>query len=784
MLGFGRPSSDKTSSTTSERRRKELRRNLPRPSPEIVDWLRRPELVATLLITFGCALAITVLITLSREASRAFTGQLAVDSRINPREYSIEDLTATTEARENAHRASPRFYVANGAYLSSVRAAIEGLPVATFEKLELSAIEPELVNRFDLTQTALKDLQRYGGPKTASESWREWSERFIGLLWSEEPIVSSQEYQVFATTRERRVLPPPSEPVAAAGASTPPVLVAEAKRVEIAHELPPGEGPVEDDFRRGIARLVREAGFPEPFVNVVAAAVISDPRPTISFDDARTSRAAADAAARVAPVMEKHPRGEVIVAEGDVLSADTLRRLEQSGNNAADLRTWRETFAMVGGGFGFGLAVAVLILLYAVRHEPRVGRSPIRLTSVFLLMVVPASLATLTSSAFPVVTLPTAAAAALFVSAVAAVAYGQRFALFVGALQSLLLTITLDLEETTCLVFFLGCGTLVTLLREVRHRATIVRASGGTAIVLFIGFLLLGLFETRFSANAWTQTLRDAFLGAVAAYAIGFLVLGVLPSIEKLFNITTGLTLAELRDPRHPLLRQMQERAPGTYSHSLQVANLAEAAADAIGADGLLAYAGSLYHDIGKVNKPEYFVENQLGAANKHERLSPAMSLLVIVGHVKDGLELAKEYVLPSPLHHFIESHHGTTLVEYFFHRARTEAERKGESEDSVEEFEFRYPGPKPRTKEAAILMLSDASESASRAIVEPTHGRIEHLVRTLARKRLDDGQFDECPLTFAELKIVEDSLIKSLAAIHHGRIAYPSTATTIAARA
>jgi len=344
MLGFGRPSSDKTSSTTSERRRKELRRNLPRPSPEIVDWLRRPELVATLLITFGCALAITVLITLSREASRAFTGQLAVDSRINPREYSIEDLTATTEARENAHRASPRFYVANGAYLSSVRAAIEGLPVATFEKLELSAIEPELVNRFDLTQTALKDLQRYGGPKTASESWREWSERFIGLLWSEEPIVSSQEYQVFATTRERRVLPPPSEPVAAAGASTPPVLVAEAKRVEIAHELPPGEGPVEDDFRRGIARLVREAGFPEPFVNVVAAAVISDPRPTISFDDARTSRAAADAAARVAPVMEKHPRGEVIVAEGDVLSADTLRRLEQSGDNAADLRTWRETF--------------------------------------------------------------------------------------------------------------------------------------------------------------------------------------------------------------------------------------------------------------------------------------------------------------------------------------------------------------------------------------------------------------------------------------------------------
>lgn len=758
--------------------------------------MRRPEFLTTVFITLGAALVFAAILDWSREVPRAYPGQLAIESRINPRAYSIENVAATIEARENARRAAPRYYVANAAYLASIRAAIEGLPVATFEKTDLSSIDPDLVNRFDLTRDALKELQRFGGPKTASDSWREWCDRFIGLLWSEEPIVSSQEYQLFATTLERRVLPPqadrpvdaattPAETATTAAAPVPaPPLEPGAQSVDMAHELPPGIGPVEDDFRRGLVRLARTAGFPEALVHVVAAAVGNDPRPTIFFDESRTKRAAEEAAARVPPAMEQHPRGEVIYAAGDLLTPDTIQRLQQSEHNFAASSTWRETLSAYVGALACGLAIALLVLLYAVRHEPRVGRRPPRLTGLFALMLLPAGIAAVTSAAFPVVTLPSATAAALLVAAITALAYGQRFALFIGALESLFLTLALDIEATACLVLVLGCGTLVTMLREVRHRATIVRAAGATALVLFGGFMLLGAFETHLAPGAWQQVLRDAFLGAVAAYAIGFLVLGVLPPIERVFSITTGLSLAELRDPRHPLLRQMQERAPGTYSHSLQVASLAEAAADAIGADGLLAYAGALYHDIGKINKPEYFVENQLGAANKHERLSPAMSLLVIVGHVKDGLELAKEYLLPKPLHHFIESHHGTTLVEYFFQRAQKEAEKKGEDEDSVEEFDFRYPGPKPRTKEAAILMLADSSESASRAIAEPTHGRIEALVRSLARRRLDDGQFDECPLTFAELKAVEDSLIKSLAAIHHARIAYPSTITATASRA
>jgi hypothetical protein len=261
--------------------------------------------------------------------------------------------------------------------------------------------------------------------------------------------------------------------------------------------------------------------------------------------------------------------------------------------------------------------------------------------------------------------------------------------------------------------------------------------------------------------------------------------------VERVFDVATGLTLIELRDPRQPLLRELQLRAPGTYTHSLNVATIAEAAADAVGADPLLTYVGALYHDIGKMNKPEYFVENQSGGPNKHDRLSPAMSLLVIVGHVKDGVELAREFRLPVSLRHFIESHHGTTLVEYFFHRARKQAigqASKGpdgkpkdpamasEPEESQmpDEFEYRYPGPKPRTREAAILMIADAVESAARTLDDPTPSRVDGLVRAISTRRLTDGQFDDCAITLSELNRICESVSRTVASLHHGRIQYP----------
>jgi putative nucleotidyltransferase with HDIG domain len=265
----------------------------------------------------------------------------------------------------------------------------------------------------------------------------------------------------------------------------------------------------------------------------------------------------------------------------------------------------------------------------------------------------------------------------------------------------------------------------------------------------------------------------DALYNGLFAVFAGVLMLGLLPFIESLFGVQTELSLLELGDVAHPLLQELVRRAPGTYNHSINVASIAEAAAESIGAKGLLVRVGAYFHDIGKMLKPGYFVENQGHDANRHESLVPAMSTLIIIAHIKDGADLARQHRLPKPIIDFIEQHHGTTLVEYFFRRA---AEANGGTE--VDESNFRYPGPKPQTKEAAVLMLADAVEGACRTLVEPTPARIESLVHDIAMKRLLDGQFDACGLTLQELATIEDSLVKSLTAVYHGRVKYPDQRT------
>jgi cyclic-di-AMP phosphodiesterase PgpH len=251
----------------------------------------------------------------------------------------------------------------------------------------------------------------------------------------------------------------------------------------------------------------------------------------------------------------------------------------------------------------------------------------------------------------------------------------------------------------------------------------------------------------------------------------------LLPWIEKLFDVQTDLSLLELGDASHALLQELARRAPGTYNHSINVASLGEAAAEAIGANGLLVRVGAYFHDIGKMVKPGYFVENQGQAPSRHESLMPAMSTLVIIAHVKDGAELARRHHLPQSLIDFIEQHHGTTLVEYFYDQAAKQSANDPDRGE-VDETSFRYPGPKPQRKEAAVMMMADAVESASRTLVDPTPARIEGLVHELARKRLLDGQFDECGLTLRELSLIEESLAKSLTAVYHSRIKYPDQAT------
>ncbi|MFC1594611.1 HD family phosphohydrolase [Candidatus Omnitrophota bacterium] len=265
------------------------------------------------------------------------------------------------------------------------------------------------------------------------------------------------------------------------------------------------------------------------------------------------------------------------------------------------------------------------------------------------------------------------------------------------------------------------------------------------------------------------SSLHILFSGILAS----FLTLSSLIIFENPFKVATNFTLLELSDFNHPLMRRMILEAPGTYQHSLIVGNLAEAACEAIGVNSLLARVGSYYHDIGKIDKAEYFSENQMHAGSKHDKLQPSMSSLLIINHVKEGIELAKKYRLKPALIDFVAQHHGSSLVFYFYRRALEDHNEDGEKRD-VEEERFRYPGPKPQTKETAIVLLADSVEAASRTLTDPNPNRIEELVRKIINNKFIDGQLDECELTLKEIERIATTFIKILSAIYHTRVAYP----------
>ncbi len=382
---------------------------------------------------------------------------------------------------------------------------------------------------------------------------------------------------------------------------------------------------------------------------------------------------------------------------------------------------------------------------------------------------------------------------AIVAAIVLVIAYDQRFAVGVSTLYCVLACLAVGprVEDGFRLQ---GIGLLLTLvsgaaiccfaLREIRTRMKLLEVSALAAAVVFLMASSSAYLDYRGDAPVFIGVMRAAGYHAAAAFIGGLLIQSLLPLIEKTFRIATSMTLLDYSDANQPLLKKLAMEAPGTFSHSLLIGSIAEAAAEAIGCNGLLCRVGAYYHDIGKLNKPKYFVENELGSASKHKELSPAMSQLIIVGHVKDGVEMAKEYGLPGVLRQFVETHHGTTLVEPFYNEAKKKHEApngegagKKPKEAPPSESEFRYGGPRPRTKEAAIIMLADAVEGAIRSLSEVTLAKVEIVVHNMAMKRLQDGQFDECDLTLRELSGIETSMSKSLAAHYHGRIAYPTPA-------
>ena len=311
--------------------------------------------------------------------------------------------------------------------------------------------------------------------------------------------------------------------------------------------------------------------------------------------------------------------------------------------------------------------------------------------------------------------------------------------------------------------------------REVRLRGSVLKA--GTMAGITGGVVALGIGFA--SGSGWVVPLNHALASFVVSVFTGALVLGAMPLIENAFKVATDATLFELTDYNHPLLRRMQVEAPGTYHHSLMVANLAEDAALEVKANPTLCRACALFHDIGKMVQPNYFTENQGDFGNPHNRQNPAMSALIIKSHVKEGLEIAREHRLPKVIRDVIRQHHGTTLVKYFYFQAKQKSKQAnlpyGDSDlQEPDESTYRYDGPRPRFKESAIIFFADSVEAAARSLPKVTHHSVEELLDSIFQDRLEDGQLDECPLTLEEVATIKKSFLKTTLNMLHSRIEYP----------
>ncbi len=493
---------------------------------------------------------------------------------------------------------------------------------------------------------------------------------------------------------------------------------------------------------------------------LLAAIAAREIAPNYHLDDDATKASKDAARRRVHEVVRTIEADQPVIFEGERVTRQHLEMLQALGLTSPKLGARRllSTALMVG-------LVVLLFALQTRQWARRVYESPRWLALLSLLAVASMFVISLLTLALPNVWMLIVPAAALMAAALLGDSAGITLALGLSLLVGLMAdwglpATVLALGSAAAMLAFTAHLWPVSRLR------VLVGASAAVNVVLIVAVSLL-------QGQQVSIVVREAALaGALYAPGAALLALGGIYMLQRPFGITTHLTLLELSNPQQPLLKQLQSEAPGTYHHSMMVASLAEAAAEAVGANSLLTRAGALYHDVGKLARPGFFVENQalLGVENAHDRLSSSLSGLIIISHVKDGTDLARKHRLPPEVTDIIAEHHGDTTMSYFYHQALA-----GDRPDDVTEEQFRYPGPLPSTREAAIVMLADGVHAATKSISEPTPQRIQQIVREIFRDRVVGGQLDSCDLTFRQIAAVEAVMGRVLTvALCRDRLAYP----------
>ncbi|MDH3972896.1 MAG: HDIG domain-containing protein [Deltaproteobacteria bacterium] len=496
-------------------------------------------------------------------------------------------------------------------------------------------------------------------------------------------------------------------------------------------------------------------------------------KPNLTLNKNETEARREKAVNEVGPVFFQVKAGEMILREGERVTAEHIVKLKAlSGGKKS--REWYHNL--------FGMFLLISALIYALYYFATSNIRKITLETKDLLFL---ALLLMFSILFFDITMPITDALSNVFPAIPASAYRYFFTVSASAIlvrivlnSEVAIIFSIAVSVLTAMMMknnlyfgiysLVGCIVGAQVVRFCKYRVTLIKAGFHIGLANAAMVIVFGLLSDNPYSGEYSFGILFAFLGGIMT---GVLVTGLTPIIESLFSYTTNFKLLELASLDHPLLKDLITQSPGTYHHSWIIGNLVETAAEAIHANPLLAKVSALYHDIGKMKKPQYFFENQKGGRNPHDKLAPSLSSLIIIGHVKDGMELAKEYKLGKEITDIIPQHHGTRLIRLFYQKAK---DQEDPHVHSVNEKDFRYPGPKPQTKEAGLVMLADAVEAAARTIQEPTPARIQSVVKKIIGDIFADGQLDECELTLKDMNEIAKSFNRILNGIFHARIDYP----------
>jgi hypothetical protein len=541
-----------------------------------------------------------------------------------------------------------------------------------------------------------------------------------------------------------------------------------AGRTSVTVRTPAGEQPVAVDSlfdlrevtvaaqARAAASLPGDAAGQAAVVAVVNAFV----RPNVLYDTYETQWRRDQARQAVLPDVGEVRKGERIVEAGERITQPQLARLRSLEAIQGQMRGPQDLLAPSLARITLLLLFVVAFAVYLRFEQPRTYRNNALLLLCSLLAAATFGLAALAVRVFH---LPEYAVPVAFAPLILSILFDKRLALVHAILLSVAISAMGEFRPTFIPVAVVGSIVAVYSVRRLRHRRHFYTALLSMAMATALAIAAVG-----FGQQAPVKSvLRDLLAGVAGSAMSAFLAMVFLPVVETAFRIPSDITLLELSDLNRRLLRRLMMEAPGTYHHSLLVGSLAEAAAESIGANSLKARVCAYYHDIGKLSKPEYYTENEQGAVSRHARLTPSMSALVIKSHVTEGLEMARKEKLPPAVAAAIPEHHGTTVMAFFYAKAL-------ELDPATPDHDYRYPGPRPQSKETAIVMLADSIEGASRSLENPTPGRLRGLVNKIVDQRLHEGQLDECGLALADVARIREAFLQVLTGIFHVRVAYP----------